>query len=44
MFKLHAPRQTIVQGVYRDGKLEHLTVTPLDRRQNIRLMLDESSP
>jgi alpha-L-fucosidase 2 len=40
-FKLHAPRQTTVQGIYRDGKLEHLTVTPPDRRQDIRLMLDE---
>jgi alpha-L-fucosidase 2 len=40
-FKLHAPRQTTVQGIYRDGQLEHLTVTPPDRRQDIRPMLDE---
>ena len=27
-FKLHAVRQTVVEGVYRNGKMEQLKVTP----------------
>lgn len=34
-FKLHAPRETIVEGRYRNGKLEHLKVTPTDRRKDV---------
>ncbi|MCC7475782.1 MAG: hypothetical protein IT425_10320 [Pirellulales bacterium] len=34
-FKLHAPRQTVVEGVFRDGKLQRLTVTPTERRADI---------
>jgi hypothetical protein len=34
-FKLHAPRGTTVEGVYRDGKLERLDVTPASRRKDI---------
>ena len=34
-FKLHAPKNTTVEGVYRAGKLEQLKVTPESRRQNI---------
>ncbi len=34
-FKLHAPQQTVVEGVYRDGKLELLRVTPASRRPDV---------
>ena len=37
-FKLHAPYQTIVEGVLRDGKIETLKVTPESRRKDIILM------
>jgi hypothetical protein len=34
-FKLHAPKQTIVEGVVRGGTLVSLTVTPEARRKDI---------
>ncbi len=34
-FKLHAPKQTTVEGIYRAGKLERLVVTPESRRKDI---------
>ena len=34
-FKLHAPVNTVVEGVYRNGKLEKLTVTPTARAKDI---------
>ncbi len=34
-FKLHAPRQTIVEGVYRGGEMKTLTVTPSSRRADV---------
>jgi hypothetical protein len=34
-FKLHAPQQTTVEGVYRDGKLASLKVTPESRAKDI---------
>jgi hypothetical protein len=34
-FKLHAPRQTVVEGVYRDGKMQSLRVTPESRRSDV---------
>jgi hypothetical protein len=34
-FKLHAPRNTVVEGVYRDGKLEQLKITPDSRAKDI---------
>ncbi len=37
-FKLHGPENTIVQGVYRDGKLEQLKVTPESRRKDVQIM------
>jgi hypothetical protein len=40
-FKLLAPRQTTVEGVYRDGRLERLTVTPVSRRKDVTLLLEE---
>ena len=36
-FKLHAPQQTTVEGVYRSGKMEELKVTPESRRKDIVL-------
>ena len=36
-FKLHAPANTIVEGVYRGGKFVSLKVTPESRRQDIVL-------
>lgn len=34
-FKLHAPRQTIVQGKVRSGKVVHLEVTPAERKKDV---------
>ncbi|MCX7048378.1 MAG: DUF5703 domain-containing protein, partial [Candidatus Sumerlaeota bacterium] len=34
-FKLHAPRNTIVEVIYRAGKVESLKVTPESRRKDI---------
>ena len=34
-FKLRAPGNTTVEGVYRAGKLEHLAVTPESRRKDV---------
>jgi hypothetical protein len=34
-FKLHAPRQTVVEGVHRDGRLTSLKVTPGSRRADV---------
>lgn len=36
-FKLHAPGQTVVEGVYRGGKFESLKVTPASRRKDLVL-------
>lgn len=36
-FRLHAPRQTVVECVFRAGKIEHLTVTPKSRTKDIVL-------
>ncbi|MGJ7033167.1 DUF5703 domain-containing protein [Niabella hirudinis] len=38
-FKLHAPRQTIVEGVLKDGKLTVLKVMPQSREKDIVNML-----
>jgi hypothetical protein len=37
-FKLHAPHKTVVEGVYRDGKLAFLKVTPESRRTAVETM------
>jgi hypothetical protein len=37
-FKLHAPQQTIVEGVYRDGKIQSLRVTPESRRADVEIV------
>jgi hypothetical protein len=34
-FKLHAPRQTVVEGVYRGGKWEQFKVTPESRANDV---------
>ena len=34
-FKLHAPLNTTVEGVYRSGKLKSLKVTPEFRRKDV---------
>ena len=36
-FKLHAPHRTVVECVYRGGKLEGLQVTPEARRKDVQL-------
>lgn len=36
-FKLHAPRRTTVECVYRGGKVERLVVTPESRRKDVQL-------
>lgn len=37
-FKLHAPMETTVEGVYRDGELQSLEVTPADRRSDLSVL------
>ena len=34
-FKLHAPQQTVVEGAYRNGKMQSLRVTPEARRADV---------
>ena len=34
-FKLHAPRQTLVEARVREGKVTHLRVTPEARRSDV---------
>jgi hypothetical protein len=36
-FKLHVPGKTVVECVYRAGKIEKLAVTPKDRKKSIIL-------
>jgi len=38
-FKLHAPRQTVVEGRYRHGRLEQWRVTPPDRARDVEIMM-----
>ena len=37
-FKLHAPQNTVVEGVYQHGRLEQLKVTPESRRKDVQVM------
>jgi hypothetical protein len=37
-FKLHAPHQTVVEGAYRDGKLNLVKVTPESRRGDVEVL------
>ena len=34
-FKLHAPQQTVIECVYRNGAVQRLTVTPESRRRDV---------
>jgi hypothetical protein len=34
-FKLHAPQRTLIEGVYRNGAVRSLRVTPEDRRADV---------
>jgi hypothetical protein len=34
-FKLHAPKQTVIEGRYLNGKLESLKVTPVERKEDV---------
>jgi hypothetical protein len=43
-FKLHAPRQTTVELVYRGGKIEKLEVLPRERRKDITLPAGLGTP
>lgn len=43
-FKLHAPHQTVVEGVLRDGKLVSLKITPESRRVDLVNWLDHAPP
>jgi len=38
-FKLHAPKQTVVEAEWKDGRLTQLKVTPESRRKDIELMI-----
>jgi hypothetical protein len=37
-FKLHAPRQTTVEGEVRSGKLVRLVVTPEERKKDVMVL------
>ncbi len=39
-FKLHAPLETTIEATWKGGKLENLSVTPIERRQDIVNCLD----
>jgi hypothetical protein len=43
-FKLHAPQQTTVECVYRNGRIEKLEVLPKERRGNITLPAGIEAP
>jgi len=34
-FRLHAPYQTVIEGIYRDGNLRSFQVTPETRRADL---------
>ncbi|MDR0893593.1 MAG: DUF5703 domain-containing protein [Mediterranea sp.] len=38
-FKLHAPRQTTVEAILKEGKLTKLKVTPSERQQDVVLLI-----
>lgn len=39
-FKLHAPYQTTVEGILKNGKLENLKVIPEERTKDIKIMIE----
>ena len=38
-FRLHAPWQTVVEGSFESGELASLEVTPMERRNDVRVNL-----
>ena len=42
-FKLHAPQQAVVEGVYRAGKMQSLRVTPEARRADVQVFAPGAS-
>jgi len=40
-FRLRAPRQTTVEGQFRDGRLRELRVTPESRRDDVQVLLED---
>jgi len=42
-FRLHAPLRTVVEGVYRSGRVERLVVTPASRRKDVEILLTKSA-
>ena len=39
-FRLHLPRQTVVEGELKDGRLLRLAVTPEERRRDVVVLLE----
>jgi hypothetical protein len=37
-FKLHAPQRTVVEGVYREGRMKSLRVTPSTRKADVQII------
>ena len=37
-FKLHAPQNTTIQGVYKDGEIKELNVFPEDRKKDVKVL------
>ena len=37
-FRLHAPRNTTVEGVLKEGKVQSLTVTPPEREKDVEVL------
>jgi len=40
-FKLHAPYNTTVEGILKNGKVANLKVVPEERKKDIILMLED---
>jgi hypothetical protein len=40
-FRLHAPRETILEGTVKSGKLEQLQVIPDSRRSAVRVLIPD---
>ncbi|RJP30682.1 MAG: hypothetical protein C4527_09125 [Candidatus Omnitrophota bacterium] len=38
-FKLYAPMQTIVEGIYQDGEVKSISVSPASRRNDVEVMM-----
>jgi hypothetical protein len=43
-FKLHAPKQTIVEGRVENGKIIDLKVTPENRRKDVEIIQAPAAP